>query len=223
MTPISRATSTSRRKAAPAKRAYRSPRRTEQAAQTRAQIIAAAAALFGERGWAATAMRDIAAAAQVSVETVYTHFRSKADVLMGCIDVGIVGDTGDTPIAKRQEFRALAEGTPQERAAAAAALQTQIQLRVVPLHLALRQAASDDAELRRRLDDDEQRRRETIGQAARLIADRPVTRQERDGLWATLSVEVWHLLVERSGWTPQQYQSWLTDLIMSLLHLGQGT
>lgn len=219
MTPPSRSTDATQRGTVAAKRAYRSPRRTEQAAQTRAHIIATATTLFGERGWAATGMRDIATAAAVSVETVYSHFRSKADVLMGCIDAGIVGDTGDAPMAERPEFRGLAEGAARQRAAAAAALQTRIHLRVVPLHLALRQAAGNDDELRRRLDDDEQRRRETIAQATRMVAGRAVSPEEADGLWAVLSIEVWHLLVDRAGWTPEQYQAWLTQTLLSLLRL----
>src|SRR5579859_2118878 len=50
-------------------------------------IREAAAALFLERGYQATGMDDIAAAAQVSKQTIYTHFRSKeelfADLVLG--------------------------------------------------------------------------------------------------------------------------------------------
>ena len=52
------------------RRAYRSPRREQQAAETRSMVASAAARLFGERGWAATGMREVARAAGVSVETV---------------------------------------------------------------------------------------------------------------------------------------------------------
>lgn len=177
--------------------------------------------MFAERGWAATGMREVATEAGVSVETVYTHFRSKADLLMAAIDVGVAGDTDEVPLAQRPELAALAQGTARERAAAGAALQTRIQQRVVPLHLALRQAAAADPDLRQRLADDEERRRTTVQQALELVAGRRVTGRERDGLWALLSVEVWHLLVDGTGWTPRQYQTWLEESLVALLRITE--
>src|SRR5690242_20479659 len=50
-------------------------------------IREAAAALFLENGYQGTSMDDIAAAAQVSKQTIYTHFLSKealfADLVLG--------------------------------------------------------------------------------------------------------------------------------------------
>ena len=204
---------------APPTRAYQSPRRKQQSAQTRQDILAHATALFAERGWTSTGMRDVAAAAQVSVETVYAHFRSKSDLLMACIDVGVVGDGADVPLAQREEFATLAKGTAWQRADAAAALQTQIHLRIARLHVALRQAAGHDGDLRRRLDDDEERRRVSVEEATTLVAGRKVTRTERDAIWAIVSTEVWQLLVGGSHWTARQYQSWLAETIVSLLDL----
>ena len=90
--------------AAPAprpRRAYTSPRRRQQAAETRAAVQATAAALFSEKGWAATGMRDVATAAGVSVETVYASFGSKADLLMAALDMAVVGDALPVPLAGR--------------------------------------------------------------------------------------------------------------------------
>lgn len=47
----------------------------------RRQILAAAVALFGKRGYYATTMRDIAAQAGVSVGLIYQYFGDKEDVL----------------------------------------------------------------------------------------------------------------------------------------------
>lgn len=205
--------------AVPPKRAYKSPMREQQAAATRAAIVAAAVELFVRDGWAATGMRNVAAAAGVSVETIYSHFRSKADLLMAGIDIAVVGDAEPVALADRPEFAALAQGTATERAAAGARLQTHIQRRTVALHLVLRQAASADAALGARMRADEERRRRTVEQACALVAGRPVTREERDGLWALLSVEVWHLLIDLSGWSEEQYQAWLEKAILRLLDL----
>src|ERR1035437_7106973 len=56
------------------KRAYSSPVRQEQAALTRARILEAAGDLFVSRGYARTTIRQIADAANVSVDTVYVVF-----------------------------------------------------------------------------------------------------------------------------------------------------
>ena len=155
------------------RRPYRSPRRVEQAAQTRAAVLAAAGSLFSQRGWAATGMRDVAAEAGVAVETVYANYRSKAELLMAAIDVTVVGDAEPVPLAERPEFAELAAGTFGDRVAAAARLVTQIHQRTAGLHLALRQGAASEPELARRLMEGEDRRRLNTQQGAELIGGRP--------------------------------------------------
>ena len=60
---------------------YHSERRREQAAATREAILAAARALFVERGYARTTVADIAAAARVAVPTVYASVGAKPVIL----------------------------------------------------------------------------------------------------------------------------------------------
>jgi AcrR family transcriptional regulator len=203
--------------AARARRPYRSPRRELQAAETRAMVVAAAARLFGERGWAATGMRDVARVAGVSVETVYASFRSKGDLLLAAIDVAVVGDTAPVPLDQRPEFAALGSGTRRQRARATARLVTGISQRTAGVVLALREAAASDAELAQRMREREQRRRINVEQGAALVAGRALTAGEVDGLWAVLAVEVYQLLTGLRGWTPQQYEDWLADVIERLL------
>lgn len=201
----------------PSRRSYRSSRRRQQAAQTREAVLAAAGRLFAERGWPGTGMRDVAAVADVAVETVYANFRSKADLLLAAIDAAVVGDTAEVPLADRPGFAALGTGPPAERAAAAARLMLGIQQRTAGLHRALAQAAAGDAELARRRRADEERRRLSVEQGAALVAGRPVSTRERDGLWAVLSIEVYELLTGLSGWTDQQYEDWVAEMVLRLL------
>ena len=151
------------------------------------------------------------------METVYANFRSKADLLQAAIDVAVVGDTREVPLADRPEFRALADGDAPARARAAARLNTGINGRIAGLHRALTQAAGADPALAARLREDEERRRISVRQGAELVAGRPLTDRERDGLWAVVGVEVYLLLTELSGWSPAEYEAWLADTLLRLL------
>jgi AcrR family transcriptional regulator len=68
------------------RRRYESPRRAEQAHQTRAEIARAARRLFETQGWAATTIRDVAQAAGVSVPTVYAAYGNKAGLTRALAD-----------------------------------------------------------------------------------------------------------------------------------------
>lgn len=198
-------------------RRYTSRRREQQAAETREAVLAAAAELFGERGWAATGMRDVARSAGVAVETVYANFRSKSDLLLAAIDVGVVGDDAPVALSDRPEFAALAVGDRPSRAAAAGRLMAGIQRRTAGVHHALREAAASDATLAARLRDNEERRRTSVEQGLALVAGRAVSARERDGLWAVLSMEAYRLLTDQAGWTDQQYEAWVADVVLRLL------
>ncbi len=63
------------------RRTYHSPRRLEQAAETRLEILESAQRLFERDGFAATTMAAIATEARVALKTVYVAFETKAGVL----------------------------------------------------------------------------------------------------------------------------------------------
>src|SRR2546423_10441585 len=56
-------------------------RRAEHAGETRAGIVEAARNLFGERGYSAASLDDVASLARVTKGAVYHHFGGKEDVL----------------------------------------------------------------------------------------------------------------------------------------------
>ena len=180
-------------------------------------MIAAATRLFSEKGWAATGMRDVAGAAGVAIETVYANFRSKSELLTACIDLAVVADDQPEPLADRTAFAALGRGSRTQRMRAAVHLLTDIHRRTAGVILALREAAASDPELARWRRAAEARRRADVEQAAALIAGRSVTAEECDGLWAVMAVEVYELLTEHRGWTPQRYERWLVGVMDQLL------
>jgi AcrR family transcriptional regulator len=67
-----------------ATRAYNSALRLRKQEELKARIAAAAAALHAEKGANATSYADIAAAAGVSLPTVYAHFPTQRALLEGC-------------------------------------------------------------------------------------------------------------------------------------------
>jgi AcrR family transcriptional regulator len=194
-------------------RRYRSPRRAQQAEQTRNEIITAATRLFTANGWAATGMRDVAREAGVATETVYAHFASKTGLLQRAMDVAVVGDVAPVALAERPEFAALAQGPRADRIAAAARLLTEVNQRTSGFAKVLREAAPTDPVIAEMLHAARERIRVDIASGAAAVMGRKPTRLERDGLWALLSVEVYLLLVEESGWSIRQYRTWAAEML----------
>jgi AcrR family transcriptional regulator len=65
-------------------RAYNSQLRLRKQAELRERIAAAAAALHAKHGVQGTSYADIAAQAKVSLPTVYAHFPTQRELLVGC-------------------------------------------------------------------------------------------------------------------------------------------
>lgn len=205
------------------RRPYHAPRRAEQAAATRDTIISAASKLFAERGYAATTMAAIAAAAQVTPKSVYT-LAEKPQLLLLAVDRATVGDDEPVAMVDRPEMRALlAARDPQAQARLAARLGAPALLRLYPIYRAFEQAAATDPELRDAWRDYQRRRRTDVRRVVRAVADvgglRPglSAEQATDTLWALIS---WHpvaLLVEERGWGQAQLTRWLEDVFVALL------
>ncbi len=199
------------------RRGYTSPRRQRAAEQTRDLIVTAAASLFAERGWATTGMRDVAKEAGVAVETVYSNFASKAELLLQAIDVGVVGDAEPVPLSDRDEFAALSVGNYSDRLAAAARMITAINQRSWGLQQALRQAAASEPHLAARYDELQRRRRDNVRAGAELVIERPVDDDTLDALWVLLGTEVFVLITQTGGRSAEDYQRWLTATVGRVL------
>lgn len=191
------------------RRRYRSELREHQADQTARAVIEAARDLFVANGWAGTGMREVASKAGVATETVYSRFSSKLGLLRAVIDVAAVGDDAPERLAQRPEFQAMGVGARSERVAAGARMLTQIQQRTAPIAKLLRDGARADDVIAEMLDATRERQRLDVTAAFELIVGRPPTAVERDGWWAIVSPEIYLLLVDGSGWTPEEYEAWI--------------
>src|SRR5438128_6263414 len=97
------------------KRRYDSPRRREQAAATRREILEAAQRLFERDGYAATTMAAIATEAGVALKTIYVAFETKSGVLRALWNLLLRGDEDDAPVAERDWYRQVLEESDPER------------------------------------------------------------------------------------------------------------
>src|ERR671925_1180856 len=96
-------------------RRYESPRRREQAAATRLEILDAAQRLFERDGYTATTMAAIAAEARVALKTVYVAYDTKSGVLRALWNLRLRGGEGDVPVAEQQWYREVIEEPDPER------------------------------------------------------------------------------------------------------------
>lgn len=208
--------------AEPVKRQYASPRRQEQARETRLRIIAAAQDLFVAQGYGRTTMADVAREAGVAVETVYAAFGNKPALLRRVWFVGFRGDDEDVRLLYRPEIQALlAEPDLAIRFRAQAAFMTPVFRRIGPLLLALRGAAASEPAAADMLAEFDQLRLEAATQYARMARETGLLRVSetecRDVLAATMDGSLWQRLVTDYGWTEDRFAAWLAELWISML------
>ncbi len=204
------------------RRAYSSTVRKEQAALTRARILDAAGELFVSRGYGRTTIRQIAEDAQVSPDTVYAVFGSKARVLTALIDKRLAPDPGVENVLDRPEAMAVREETDQRLqirtfARDMAATST----RVRPVYEILRTAASVEPEMASIRTEMDTYRLRNMRQAAEWIGARGPLRTdlERAGeiIWALASPDLSRMLCDDRGWSQDEYANWLEDTLVRVL------
>ena len=191
------------------RRPYNSPTRQAQADATRAAILGAARDVFARSGYAAATIEAIAAAAGVSVPTVYAVFGSKPRLL-----AALVADAGSAGDIRRLAAKALAQTDPERRIAAAAKVVRTIMEREGALLEMLKQAGSSHPELEEAMKQTHRQQREALGQALR-----PFTNSE-EGLAAfcvLASPESYWQLVDELGWSPARWERWLAASGIRLL------
>jgi AcrR family transcriptional regulator len=213
----------------PGTRRYSTARRDEAAARSRRQIIAAADAAFLAGGYGGTTLSGVAAAAGVSVQTVYNLVGGKPALLKTVYDVRVAGDDEPIAIADRPEVRAIVAATDARSALAAyASLGRTLGERTVPLLARLLPQAAGDPELRAFAEMIERERAVGAGSVARHIAERFGLRpgltvdEAGDVLWTLTAPELADRLVHRRDWGWDRFEAWLTTTLTETLAGAQG-
>jgi AcrR family transcriptional regulator len=196
-------------------RAYHSSLRAQQADARRLAMAEAARDLFAERGYPATTMDAVATRADVSLKTVYNAYGTKAGLLRAVWDLSLKGDLDDAPVAERGWYTALmSEPDPRQQLAMAAESSRIVKTRIGPMLKVIRDAAPVDEDLTALWEliqtDFWANQRTIVESLADKGALRPGLDVQRatDLLWTLNHPDVWLLLVDRRGWSPEEWENW---------------
>jgi AcrR family transcriptional regulator len=198
------------------KRPYDSPRRREQAAATRAEILDAAERLFLRDGYAATPMAAIAREARVALKTVYVAFESKPRLLRALWNNRLRAEDEDRPMGRHPMFLEVLEEPDPERKLRLNARNSRLgKLRIAALADVIRSAAPADADIAtlwERINREYHANQQAV---VRSLAERGGLHMDEaratDILWTLNHPNTWQLLVRERGWTPEEYERWSAD------------
>lgn len=206
----------------------RSPRSSRQSRQkqvgtamrqhTRDRLLEAAEAEFAANGYAGTTVTRLAAAAGVSVQTLYLAWGSKRQLLRGYMERALAGGAGSPEDASRR-FVGL---SPRDRLAELATLVAEIAERAATGWNLYRDAAAVDAEIAADWNELQLLRHRLF---TRIVGDIPIAdlragltkRRAIDTAWAIASPESYDLLVRRLGYSLEQFRDWMEQTLVAAL------
>src|SRR5579859_786678 len=197
-------------------KAGRMPLRRRQALETRRAIVRAARTLFAERGYATTSIELLAEEAGVAARTVYAVFGSKK---------GILGAICEEWLIEAGVMEAVAEGLAVPDLGRRLQIVARTSRRQWELERGVRSllegAAASDAEVAKMLAGWKADRARSLREVFTGVEDdlRPGIDLNRAGaiLRALVGGEVYSELVAGEGWTPDQYEEWLGEVLAELL------
>ena len=206
------------------KRSYDATSRRARSAATRQRILEIARELLVEVGYRATTIAAVAARADVNVDTVYALVGRKPVLLKELIEQAISG-TDSAVVAEERDYvkAVIAEADPAQKLVIYAAAVRQIQERMAPLFLALRDAAATEPEAQAVWREISDRRADNMRKLARDLSEAGGLRDDisievaADVIWAMNSSELYVLLTVERGWSSTQFEIWLADTWRRLL------
>jgi AcrR family transcriptional regulator len=200
-------------------RTYRSTLRQRQAQETRMRVVAAAAELFAELGYARTTLAKIAAAADVSIETVQAQ-GPKASLIIAAVEFTAFGVTGDQSVLDLEVGRRFVAITdPNDAMDFLVAEQTAIHERSAGVTLALSGAAANDPDLDVYLDALIAGVGRQVRRLLEVCRDRGWLRDDIpfDELVETVaviaSIDTFIRMTRRDGWTVAAYRAWFRRML----------
>lgn len=200
------------------KRNYSSPIRAESAEDTRKRILDAAKSLMGCRGIDKVTIADVAEMAGVAVSTVYAVYKSKEGILRALMEDTLFGGSF------RSAQTLLDSETDPVRLIALTSHVARAIYESESSDLGLLRHASGFSPALRKVEQEFEHLRYAM-QEKRLVSlfDAGKSRPElslddaRRILWMYTSRDVYRMLVHEGGWSPDQYQDWLSRTLLDSL------
>ncbi|MBS0351679.1 MAG: TetR/AcrR family transcriptional regulator [Proteobacteria bacterium] len=201
------------------KRTYYSELRTQQSQDTKIHIMDAAKQLFELKGFDQVTINEIAATAQVSAPSIYAIFKSKRGILFTIMDEALSNE-------KRNELIELVyqEKSPGRKLEIAAEIARQLYDAEKKQLSMLRGVSIINPQLKKLETEMEKRRYKRQQETVETIAKDDVFKkgisitQARDILWTLTGRDIYRMLVIERKWSSDEYQAWLSEiLIMNLL------
>ena len=203
---------------------YDNSRREGRARESRRKVLEEAHRLLVTEGFAGMRLAEVADAAGVSVETVYKQFRNKGGLLKAAYDVQLAGDDEPVPLGQRPEYVAMvADPDPAVKVRSYAALGRQISERTGPLTARVLECRGAHPEVEEFAQTIEAERLVGATTFVAALDDAGALRpgldvdHARDQLWLLISPEVWAALVQRRGWSHDDYEAWLAGAVSAAL------
>jgi AcrR family transcriptional regulator len=199
-------------------RKYKSEQRARQAAETREQILEAARRLFAEQGYARTSMEEIARAAGVALQTVYSSVGGKPALVLGL--VGFIEREGGVP----ENARRIAESADgAEVVRLTARLSRELQERCGDVIAAIWEGAPFAAEVAEAQTAGNRRHLEGTGSVARKLHELGALRpglsvdDAAGAIGLLTSFETYHQLTRTYGWSWDRAEEWIAATLAALL------
>ncbi|MFV0434434.1 MAG: TetR/AcrR family transcriptional regulator [Leucobacter sp.] len=186
--------------------------------ETRLRILEAAEHEFRVGGYAGTTVAQLAAAAGVSVQTLYLAWGNKRQLLRGYMEHALAGAAA-SPESAGEGFDGL---TPRQRLLRLADLVAEVAERAALGWALYRDAAAVDAEIAADWDELQHLRHRLF---TRILTDLPADAL-REGLthstavdtaWAIASPDAYDLLVRRRGYNLEEFRNWMRNTLTSAL------
>ncbi len=200
------------------KRAYVSKQRDVAAAATRANVLQAARGLFARRGIDAVTIAAIAAKARVSVPTVYALFKSKEGLLQALMEGALFGERYQAAAARLAGIADPVQQIAMSSAIARAIYESEgaelgLMRGASAFSPALRKLERTFEDTRFALQEERLNRLYAEGKAKKNL---PIEKARRL-LWMYTSRDIYRMLVQEAGWTPDQYEAWLSQTLVATL------
>ena len=186
---------------------------------TRDRLLKAAEQEFAAHGYAAATVTRLAAAARVSVQTLYSAWGSKRALLRGYMERALAGGLSSPEEASE---RFTAEMAPAQRLVELADLVAEVAGRASLGWRLYRDAAAVDPRIAEDWNELQLLRHRLIDQIISAIPEGALTagltrKAAIDTAWAIASPESYELLVSRLGYTLDEFRGWLRQALLRAL------